>query len=182
MLFQKHFRSRTGFTLVELIVVIMIIGILAATMLPKIMGVPARARDSQRISDLGTISTALEIYFVDNDAYPAGVTTVLFKTPLETGYLDTLPQDPKSTASTGLHYVYCVGESTDANVPDQRYALAVRVEKDGSIRRGALDAADNDGKFTYVVGTDSSLIVAATLTNPASCVSENGTTGGPIVY
>ena len=60
-----------GFTIVELLIVIVIIAILAAITLVAYNGITARANDSRRRSDIKNIETALEIYFADNGQYPA---------------------------------------------------------------------------------------------------------------
>jgi general secretion pathway protein G len=64
-----------GFTIVELLVVIVVIGILAAITVTAYNGVQGRARDAERISDLKNIADALEIYRVNNGAYPTPVST-----------------------------------------------------------------------------------------------------------
>jgi len=52
------------------LVVIAIIGILAAIAMPSISNVRAKARDSKRLADLNTFKTALEMYFSDHGEYP----------------------------------------------------------------------------------------------------------------
>ncbi|MBI2644960.1 prepilin-type N-terminal cleavage/methylation domain-containing protein [Candidatus Uhrbacteria bacterium] len=60
-----------GFTLVELLVAIGIIGILSSIAVVSVSNVRAKARDAKRIADVKQIQTALESYFNDQNAYPA---------------------------------------------------------------------------------------------------------------
>jgi len=62
--------KRKGFTLIELLIVITIIGILAVALLPKIVGVPAKGRDTQRIAHVNQFVTALETYYSGSGSYP----------------------------------------------------------------------------------------------------------------
>ncbi|MCX7721278.1 MAG: type II secretion system GspH family protein [Dictyoglomus thermophilum] len=62
-------RRERGFTLIELMVVIVIIAILAAVALPNFMGATERARESAVRSAVKTIQTALEMYATDNQGY-----------------------------------------------------------------------------------------------------------------
>ncbi|MFH0834664.1 MAG: prepilin-type N-terminal cleavage/methylation domain-containing protein [Patescibacteria group bacterium] len=116
-------RSPRGFTLVELIIVIMIIGILAATLLPKIMGAPAKARDAARQADFNAIATSLEMYFADHDAYPAPAAN-LGTTLVSGGYIKSALKDPQNSAA--YVYVYCTASRN--GVANQAFALGTRYE------------------------------------------------------
>ncbi|PID34681.1 MAG: hypothetical protein CR971_01975 [candidate division SR1 bacterium] len=59
-----------GFTLVEMLIVIVIIGILVGAILPKIMGVTSRARDTKRVIDLRNVAMAIQRYKMDTGEYP----------------------------------------------------------------------------------------------------------------
>lgn len=62
--------NRSGFTLIELMVVIVILSILAVYMMPKIMGRPEQARRLKARVDIQALETALKLYKLDNGRYP----------------------------------------------------------------------------------------------------------------
>ena len=64
-------RKQKSFTLIEMLIVVVIIGILAAALIPRLQSVQARARDTKRKADLHQIGTALAIYKEDNGGYNA---------------------------------------------------------------------------------------------------------------
>ena len=65
-------RNKKGFTLIELIVVIVIIGILAAIAVPRFMGAQDRARIGACESDMNSFRQALGLYEIDHSDFPAG--------------------------------------------------------------------------------------------------------------
>jgi general secretion pathway protein G len=102
MLEQKQSR---GFTLIEVMVVVAILGILAAIVVPKIMGRPDDARIVAAKQDIGAIMQSLKLYRLDNATYPSteqGLQALIAKPgsqpiPLNWksgGYLDKIPKDP----------------------------------------------------------------------------------------
>jgi general secretion pathway protein G len=104
--------SETGLTLVEMIVVLAIIALVAALIVPNVIGRPDEARVTVAGTDLRTISAALKMYRLDNGRYPTtqqGLAALVEKPvmpPAPThwsgeGYLPDLPQDPWGNA-----YVY----------------------------------------------------------------------------
>jgi len=69
---KKTQNHKKGFTLIELLVVVAIMGMLAALAVVALNNARQRARDARRVSDIKQIQTALELYFLDNAAYPTG--------------------------------------------------------------------------------------------------------------
>ncbi len=67
---KKYKRS---FTLIEMLIVIVIIGILAGALIPRLVSMQSRARDTQRKVDLKTLYSALFTYYSDRSAYPMSI-------------------------------------------------------------------------------------------------------------
>lgn len=86
-------QGQKGFTLIEIIIVIVIIGILAAILIPSLISGPTKARDSERKGDLRTLKIKLEEYFQDNSVYPATLSDLTGGNP---PYIKTVPVDPKN--------------------------------------------------------------------------------------
>ena len=98
-------RSQLGFTLIEVMVVIAIIGIMATLIVPQIMSKPNEARVIAAKQDISSIVQALKLYRLDNSRYPTteqGLSALVAKPTSEpipqnwkpNGYVDRLPKDP----------------------------------------------------------------------------------------
>jgi len=83
-----------GFTLIEIMVVVVILGILAAVVVPQVMDRPDTARLTKAKQDIRAIESALNLYKLDKFNYP---TTEEGIESLQPKYLDRLPKDPWGT-------------------------------------------------------------------------------------
>jgi len=97
--------TERGFTLIEVMVVVVILGILAAVIVPKIMDNPDKARIVKARSDVQALKSALDMYKLENFNYPStnqGLQALVEKPSgspeprnwKQGGYLDNLPSDP----------------------------------------------------------------------------------------
>ena len=89
--------SESGFTLVELLVVIVIIGVLSGVVVFSVRGINNNSAQAACQSDVSTVNSALEAYYAQNKAYPAGTATVAVAA-LVTANL--LKSDPTATGGT----------------------------------------------------------------------------------
>ena len=111
-------RHARGFTLVEIMVVVVIIGILGALVVPKLMGRTGESRAVAAKVDIDSLMAALKMYKLDNNRYPTteqGLNALIAKPTVgpatknwrKDGYVDKLPKDPWGTPyqylSPGIH-------------------------------------------------------------------------------
>ena len=143
--------KRSGFTIVELLIVIVVIGILAAIVTVSYTGISSAARDSGRIATLNQLQKAIEVYYVNTGRYP----TILHGLGYETtcgsqtdnwGHCDRLKAltdalapyvvfDPTAlSVPTSGDYYYAY--ASQANDSYQTYGLMVQLEGDGGANDG----------------------------------------------
>ncbi|MDY6855347.1 MAG: type II secretion system major pseudopilin GspG [Thermodesulfobacteriota bacterium] len=111
---MKIYQDESGFTLIELMVVLVILGILAVVTMPRIVGSPEEARKVKAKLEIQSIEQALKLYYIDNGTYPSteqGLLALIKEPEVEPlarnwregGYLEKgkVPKDP-----WGSPYVY----------------------------------------------------------------------------
>jgi general secretion pathway protein G len=110
---RKHLRPpRTGFTLIELMIVVVILGLLATVIMPRVLNRPEQARRMKARVDIRSIESALALFKTDTGRFPTtseGLRALVSDPGIRgydrDGYLDKVPVDP-----WGSTYVYiCPG-------------------------------------------------------------------------
>lgn len=149
-LFRSNKQTSYGFSLLELLIVISIIGILAGLLMVNFVNIRQRGRDAQRKSNLRQIQAALELYRSDIGSYPTSLSSSAttcgpgsWMTANGTTYMSTIPCDPNGGA-----YFYSGGASA--------YILAACLE----------NANDSDGTTQVPSGYTGSCTFFFTVVNP----------------
>lgn len=144
--------AKKGFTLIELIIAISIIGIISAIGFVSYSQAQLIARDAKRKQDLRAIATAMELYYQANKFYPnQNINSWYFSNAgedwipnLDSKYINRIPADPVNTpgcaasAKTDCYvYSYWVGEEGGCPPLGQMYALAIQLENTSDPDRNA---------------------------------------------
>jgi prepilin-type N-terminal cleavage/methylation domain-containing protein len=151
--------NKKGFTLIEILIVVAIIGLLTSIILVGLGSFRARGRDARRIADLRETQNGLELYFTKNGSYPdvaawANLTSALVSAGIGVG---SISNDPTS----GWNYGYC--RTTEGN----NYVLAAYLEESGNTVLSQYPAGTVFPCTPVLTGTpsDPSCSVSGTVTN-----------------
>ena len=131
-----NMKKAQGFTLLEVMVVIVILGILASMVVPNLLGSQDRANMQKAVSDVTALETSLSLYKMDNYDYPSteqGLEALVDQTDIEPeprrfpedGYIKRLPKDPwgneyvlLNPGEQGKMDVFSVGPDGEAGTED----------------------------------------------------------------
>jgi prepilin-type N-terminal cleavage/methylation domain-containing protein len=149
-------KKQKGFTIVELLIVIVVIGILATLVIVTFTGIQKKARDSQRQTDINAVNGQLAKFYTDFGFYPslADINSSAFRTAYMKGLDPESLKDPKGTstamadATTANTYVYhatggagCTTTSTVSTTADptdntcDSYTLTATLEGGGTFEK-----------------------------------------------
>jgi prepilin-type N-terminal cleavage/methylation domain-containing protein len=158
----KQLRKESGFTIIELLIVIAIIGILATLVLTNFQGAQAKGRDTVRKNDINSLYQKLEEYYNENGSYPDSVLTAAQFPGIDAGALldasgnsiqgtfttaaaPNVPALAKSTPGGTSEYVYAAyGDGTSGCTQDNgagclKYRLATFLEKEAQYEKDSLN-------------------------------------------
>ena len=126
-------KKEKGFTLLELLVVIGIIGLLASILVINLTSARRRARDTKRVADIRNIQTATEDYYGKNGKYPTIISDLVSGTQIAIWPLDPLaPTGTSCSANSDSCYWYAYYTPSGALGP-QSYHFGASLEDAGSM-------------------------------------------------
>ncbi len=127
--------TKKAFTLIELLIVVAIIGILAAIAVPNFLNAQVRAQISRAHSDLKTLSTSIEMYNLDNGSYPGGELNWA-----SGGYFWTVHSSRFVPLTTPVAYL--------SSIPLDPFQLPVKIELSSERELGGYSGLF-DGSYVY---------------------------------
>lgn len=106
---HKRTKGDKGFTLIELIVVIAVLGVLATLIIPKLVEVPSKAKETADVANKKIIRNALERYYLEQGKYPENLGVLV-----DGGYLYEIPEKA-SGGEWNINEIIDSGSSSDGN-------------------------------------------------------------------
>lgn len=144
--------KQQGFTIVELLIVIVVIGILAALVITTFTGIQKKARDTERNTDIKALHGQVEAYYATNTHYPsmANLNDASWRSTNMKGLDQEALKDPKGTgytvAATASSSQYGYAVTNDANTSCEadattctKYTLTANLEGGGTFSKTALN-------------------------------------------
>jgi type II secretion system protein G len=99
---MKLRKNQKGFTLIEVLLIVVILGIIAAIAIPRLMESKAEAQKQTCRANVANINTAIDKYYFDEGTYPTALSTIL---AIQAYFPDGVPKCPSKVASK-LDYVF----------------------------------------------------------------------------
>ncbi len=155
--------KRKGFTLIELVVVVAIILLLAATLAPKLRKEVAKARDAKAVAALGSLRTAVNIFYSDKGKVPSEL--VGADTATDEYVFDSTKDTSEYLEKDLVAFLKTDGGSVNGGTT-QAPIGAHRPAADGALAYGGY------GTFTYTSGDDLEVIIATASATAAAAGSD----------
>ena len=182
-MFKSIKHTRKGFTLIELLVVIAIIGILSSVVLASLSTARQKSRDAKRVSDVGQIQLALELFFDSTSSYPystAVANTATYDGGVQVLYTNNfIPKVPLPPSGNSPKYHYRGVNATGAECysagtgPCTSYAIAVTLERnDNTVLQSDADQVFTGwGAYTTLAGANAAAGQLYTATTNDDCAA-----------
>ncbi len=194
---HMSFKTKKAFTLIEMLIVVVIIGILAAALIPRLQSVQGRARDTKRKADISQLGSALAIYKSDVGTYSAlswgGSQGLVDKLVNNGSYLTAMPTDSSQdswaagTATFSWVTNYAFNPLSRNGTANAAFILMARTETDGTSSNwvyssstassGAINYTWDANRFetticsrTTATSSDTNLVAAG---NPCNALNTN---------
>lgn len=142
-------RKQSGFTIIELLIVIIVIGILATLVITTFSGIQRNARNRAREADINAIHSQLEYYYGQNNVYPtlANLNDATWRDANLQGLDSEALQDPQGEAATlageaaaGTYsYVVTPTDCNNAGTDCTGYTLTATYEGEGTFTKNSLN-------------------------------------------
>jgi len=137
-------KNQGGFTLVELMIVVIIVGILAAVAIPMYQGATERAKASEAVAALGTIRGAMRVYyaehgtyvnavFIDNAQVTAGSILDVSDTDLLGRYFSTECYTFNGAPTAAAYSIECLGSASTATYGSEVATIGRTIDHEGTI-------------------------------------------------
>jgi type IV pilus assembly protein PilA len=178
----KRSANQKGFTLIELMIVVAIIGILAAIAIPNFLRYQLKAKTAEAKTNIGAIKTSQEAWKAENDFYancvanPAGVTATGAKQAWVVGAAGTGWPEIGYQPSSNVYYQYQVATGGTASAAAIGAIAAGSAGTDMAI--GAVSDLDQDasnGEFGYATDAGNTGAPVVTTANNATAITTIGT-------
>lgn len=146
--FSRENDREGGFTLIELMVVVIIIAILLAIAVPTFLGARNRARDSVAKSSLRTALSAANVLYQDNQNYTGATSTAMATAEGSLSFLDGNTATNDSTGPKVVSNYYASGSWAGATLSDSGTCFLIKVTSAGAVTYGTTSTTTNcDGTY-----------------------------------